>query len=126
MNRVSRLLPALFAASTVLLSFAPAHAQKPDPKIKTMPGTSTPKGAAPTVRMTGASKTPTIKTTKKTPPRDPKTGRFIKADAVGKSTTMKITTTTPKTVKSTPARDPKTGRFISTKPKTGTAPTPTP
>jgi hypothetical protein len=121
MNRVSRLIPALLAASAVLLTFAPANAQKPDTKIKTMPGTSTPKGAAPVVRMTGTSKT-TPKTTKKMPARDPKTGRFIKADGGGKSVTMKATTTTPKTVKVTPARDPKTGRFISTKTGTGSAP----
>jgi hypothetical protein len=48
------------------------------------------------------SKAPVKKTTtaKKMPPRDPKTGRFIKKEAVVV------------TAKKGPARDPKTGRFI--------------
>ena len=46
-------------------------------------------------------------TTKKMPPRDPKSGRFMKKTDAGKMT-----------AKNGPARDPKTGRFVK---KTDTA-----
>lgn len=61
------------------------------------------------------TKTPALKsktTVKRTlPPRDPKTGRFIKKPIASK-TKAHVKGTAKKTM---PARDPKTGRFIKKK-----------
>ena len=57
---------------------------------------------------------------KKTPPRDPKTGRFVKTEVQEKKGAKTLPARDPKTgrfIKSTekkaaPTRDPKTGRFV--------------
>ena len=53
-----------------------------------------------------------MSTGKKTPARDPKTGRFVKKTEPAKGMSGKMSTGKMSTGKKTPARDPKTGRFM--------------
>jgi hypothetical protein len=82
--------------------------------------TTKPAPHAPTAKMGSMTQKPVIKKVKKTPPRDPKTGRFIKASdkMTVKGTKGNVTIIAGDKMKKTmPPRDPKTGRFIKAAPK---------
>ncbi len=80
--------------------------------------TAKPVPAAPPGKMAAPAAKPVIK--KKMPPRDPKTGRFMKSGTKMAEKGPKggaMTGTGDKTKKKMPARDPKTGKFIKASPK---------